>query len=1271
MMGCKEVPQMCSGGSAGRRRIYLYLCAVLAAAGAIPAQAGLPPTGVFFSKSFGPSTIGPGSVSTLTFEIVSENPQPETDLAFTDNLPAALTIASPGFVSNTCEGTLTAPEGGSTITLSGGAVAATGSCQITVDVTGGTFGEHQNVSGDLTSSAGNSGPAVATLTIEAGLPGFAKSFGPDMVQLGGTSTLTFLVDNTVNESTAFSLAFTDDLPPGLEITDPADISNGCGGTLTAPAGGSTISLVSGSVGAGASCTISVDVTATAADRLDNRTSDLSSGFGSSSSGKASASLTVLVDELVLLKSFVDDPAVPGGTTTLEFSIINLNRTQTATDIAFTDDLDATLTGLVATGLPANDVCGAGSTLSGTSLLTLSGGNLPAEGSCAFDVTVQVPAGAPTGTFPNTTSSITGMVGGEEVTGAAATDGLVVQPVLLTKAFLTDPVGAGGTVELEFTITNTSPTASAGDIAFTDVMPDVLPTAASLPSPGFCGSGATAAFDPDDFGGPTLTVSGASLDPGATCTFSVTLDVAPGANQTVENVTSPITAIVDEAEVTGAPATDTLTVVGPPRLTKEFTDDPVDPGGLVTLEFTLSHDELAPGDATDIAFTDDLGAALAGLAAVGLPQNDVCGAGSSLSGTRLLTFTGGILAPGESCTFSVTLQVPAGAPPGSHTNTTGAVTATVAGVSATGSPASDDLRISGLELIKAFIDDPAIPGDTVILSFTLTNQNPDFTATDISFSDDLDAVLPGLMGEGLPQNDVCGAGSSISGTSLLTFVGGTLAAGASCTFDVTLRVPGDTPDGIFSNTTSAVVGTLDNQTIEFDPARDELEVSATRLTFDKSFTDDPVDPGETVTLELTITNTDTTRPVTDIASTDDLDAVLPGLAAVGLPQADVCGAGSQLTGTTVLALTGGNLPPGGSCALTVNLQVPSDAPGGTFVNTTSEPTGVIEGLPVRGEPARDALQVTGSFTPVALTVDPEPLASDGNEVFEPGEQVEVAPAWRNDEADLQLLAGDATGFTGPAGPTYTLVVDEADYGSVEPGATASCRQPPRCYRMEIGPAGVPRPATHWDAGFDEILSGSTPKAWTLHVGDSFLDVPRVNPFYRFVETLLHHELAMSCTGDEFCPSGMHTREQMAMSLLLAEEDPGFEPPPCVEGQETFADVPFDDPFCPWIEELAERGITAGCGAGNYCPEASVTRGQMAVLLIRTLEGEDHTPDPCTGVFADVACPSVFAAWIEDLFVRQITSGCGIDPLAYCPAAPVTRAQMAVFLVRTFELALYGP
>jgi hypothetical protein len=78
----------------------------------------------------------------------------------------------------------------------------------------------------------------------------------------------------------------------------------------------------------------------------------------------------------------------------------------------------------------------------------------------------------------------------------------------------------------------------------------------------------------------------------------------------------------------------------------------------------------------------------------------------------------------------------------------------------------------------------------------------------------------------------------------------------------------------------------------------------------------------------------------------------------------------------------------------------------------------------------------------------------------------------------------------------------------------------------------------------------------------------------------------------------TREQMTLTLAKALDI--SQPPACVAGQEMFNDVPASSPFCPFIEELARRGITGGCGGANFCPGTPVTRQQMAVFLVKALD-----------------------------------------------------------------------
>jgi len=122
---------------------------------------------------------------------------------------------------------------------------------------------------------------------------------------------------------------------------------------------------------------------------------------------------------------------------------------------------------------------------------------------------------------------------------------------------------------------------------------------------------------------------------------------------------------------------------------------------------------------------------------------------------------------------------------------------------------------------------------------------------------------------------------------------------------------------------------------------------------------------------------------------------------------------------------------------------------------------------------------------------------------------------------------------------------------------------------------------------------------------------------------------------------------------------------------FVDVPQADIFHSYVENIFRNGITAGCVAGSYCRDDAVTRAQMAVFLLKSKFGSAHVPPACASVFADVACPSLFADWIEELYTLGVTGGCQASPLAYCPDAPVTRAQMAAFLLKTSLGSSYAP
>ena len=311
-------------------------------------------------------------------------------------------------------------------------------------------------------------------------------------------------------------------------------------------------------------------------------------------------------------------------------------------------------------------------------------------------------------------------------------------------------------------------------------------------------------------------------------------------------------------------------------------------------------------------------------------------------------------------------------------------------------------------------------------------------------------------------------------------------------------------------------------------------------------------------------------------------------------------------------------------------------------------------------------VPGGAVPQALSVDPSAGAvSDGNGVLEPGETAMVAPAWRHSRTGPLTLTGGASSFTGPAtaGLTYGIADGGADYGVLPPGTTVGCGTTGNCYALALSDPPA-RPVPHWDATFREPLSTGITKTWTLHVGDSFTDVPRANPFYRFVETIFHRGVTGGCGATEYCPASPTTREQMAAFLIRARGQFG---PPRPAAQR-FLDVPPTSPFYRFIDRMAVLGITFGCGGGNYCPGDPISREQMAAFIVRAL-GEFDPPQPATQRFLDVPPTNPFYRFIDRMAVLGITSGCGGGN--YCPTDPVTREQMSVFLSTAFGLTLYGP
>ncbi|HPW56686.1 MAG TPA: S-layer homology domain-containing protein [Thermoanaerobaculaceae bacterium] len=323
------------------------------------------------------------------------------------------------------------------------------------------------------------------------------------------------------------------------------------------------------------------------------------------------------------------------------------------------------------------------------------------------------------------------------------------------------------------------------------------------------------------------------------------------------------------------------------------------------------------------------------------------------------------------------------------------------------------------------------------------------------------------------------------------------------------------------------------------------------------------------------------------------------------------------------------------------------------------------------------------------------SSNLNGVLEPGETVQFEPAWTNvSGSSIAGVSGSGYSFTGPAGATYSIPDNSASYGTIASGATASCYGQSNCYQLQVSNPAT-RPATHWDATFSETVTGGITRSRTIHIGNSFTDVPTSHWAYKLIETLLHSGLTSGCAERLFCPNNSVTRWEMAVFIATALAGsgaavpaqgtiPGYGSFNCTAGgTSVFSDVPPTDGGCKFIHYILNYGITAGCAPSQYCPSQAVTRWQMAVFLGVAMSGRGVLPVSGTvpgygsfncvsggsTVFGDVAPTDGGCRSVHFLATQGVTAGCA--PSQYCPTSPVTRAEMAVFLSTAFGFQLYAP
>jgi mucin-19 len=857
--------------------------------------------------------ISPGVSNALTISIGNSNASAITlSSALVDNLPSGVTVASPSASFGTCVG-VTATPGDTKITLANGSSIPSGGCTIVVNVVGNTGGNFTNTLavGALTTSAGPNAAATSASFSVPFAPVALKSFSPTTVAVGATSQLKITLTNP-NASTAITgAAFTDTYPAGLVNTaaaNPAISGAGCTGTVVGANGGTSLALSAGSIPAGGSCDITVNVSSAAAASYLNSSGAISTtNVGSGNASSATLAVTV-GSPLTVAKSFSVSPIAPNATTQLKIRLTNPNAVA-ITGAAFTDTYPS---GLVNTAAPAGTITGAGctgsvtATVNGTSL-ALAVGNIPASSFC--DITTNVTSATP-GSYANNSGAVTTTNGG---TASASSATLVVlSPPTVLKAFSPSAVSVSGTSQLKITITNPNASTALAGVAFSDTYPAGLVNTAAAAG-AITGAGCSGTVTATN-GGNTLALSAGVVPAGGSC--DITVNVSSATAATYNNNSGAVTTT---NAGTGAASIGTLSVVsGPAPLTisKVFTPASIGTNDTSVMKITLLNPNAVA--VTGAAFTDSYPFSLFNTATPASAISGSVGCAGTVTAAAngaSLVLSGGNVPASGSCDITVNVTSAAA---GSVVNSTGAVTTTNAGTSTS---VNGTLTVlSHMTVAKAFTPSTVAPNVASVLKITLTNPNA-VAITGAAFSD---AYPSGLVNTATPAGAITGAGCSgtvtatANGTALV-LTGGNIPASGSC--DITANVKSATAGSYLNNSGSvsssnAGAGTASSAT---------LTVLAVPTVL-KSFAPNSVSTNATSVLKITITNPNASVAMTGVAFSDTYPAGLVNTAAAAgaITGAGCSGTVTATNGGNSLALSAGVVPAASSCDITVNVSSASAA-----------------------------------------------------------------------------------------------------------------------------------------------------------------------------------------------------------------------------------------------------------------------------------------------------------------------------------------------------------
>ncbi len=911
------------------------------------------------------------SGGTATLDVTVTNPSPAssaTDIGFTVTFPkefqTATVVPSNGECgagstllfqpfSNPSQVTASLAR----LTLMGGDLAALDSCtfSITLDViddaaTGNTRTTVSDVSASVEGVTQTSFESIGIDLPIVGGPNLTQSLESGVWVPGEEIDIQYTITGSGESSADYtSVAFSvnpESALTGLVATNlPLPDACGLGSTVMASGVGSEFALSDGVVSAGASCTFTVSYLVPANSGLvagTIGTSSLTAEIEGSTTTSPSVDSDFQVSGVMVDFDYLASTVRPGEILGLGITIDN-SSAQPVTNLTFLHNYIGVIQNprlMVANASAAQtDFCGVSSSVIDTgSTLVFTGLNLANNESCSVTLEFSIASGTTNQTYVGGVTGVTVVQSSGTYSLPNQNDSFEVSDTQLafSKSFLMNPVAAGGTTSVQYEISNTSSSESVNAIEFTDDLGALVP-GLSIVTPSqsdVCGVGSTLS------GNGVLALSAGSLGAGESCLLSVDILVpASVAALQINSSTSQITGLSGGVEVSGPIASDRL-LIQPIAISQEIVKSGANPssdiiaGDRLDVTYTLSNTS-TDQTVNDARFAVNFDSTLIGLAAINLPINNTCGVGSTVSGSGVMLVQGIDLAPGSSCSFTVQLEVPQSSAIGEYTLVTGEMTSTELGILASSVLSGFTVSTTQPTFSKAFVPSSLSSSVSGVIRYTIDNSNSVTELSSILFTDDFASVITGMTATGLPLTDVCGVGSSVSGTTSISLINGSLTAGQLCTFDVPYSVPTSSAPQAQTSVSSPLSA---NPGVDVNGASSQLTIAPALLAFSQSFNPSEVEVGETSRLKFSIDNSASAFD----ANTIEFNNVLPaGLVVSNPPNViSTCPSGVLMPltgGANSIDFSGGEVSAGAACTLSLDVQAASAA---IYVNTSSALTSSV-------------------------------------------------------------------------------------------------------------------------------------------------------------------------------------------------------------------------------------------------------------------------------------------------------------------------------------------